>query len=156
MDKKKQIYDELCRVLTDFENMEATEEDLYNMLCKMQNSWEDIITVEEQEAIKMNAVRERVLDDMKPYMEFYKHKDLIAFSLGESYVCYDDETDAELEADFNEIIVVVEKDWLFNIMKEDGIKNPLDYLQNEYTWDDSYFWFLKAKDEGKIVVIEFN
>lgn len=47
MDKKKQIYDELCKVLTDFENMEADEEDLYNMLCKIQNSWEDVITVEE-------------------------------------------------------------------------------------------------------------
>lgn len=104
----------------------------------------------------MNAVRERVLDGMKPYTEFYKHKDLIAFSLGDNYVCYDDETNEELEADFYEIIVVVEKDWLFNIMKEDGIEKPLDYLQNEYTWDDSYFWFLKAKEEGKIAVIEFN
>ena len=49
MNKKKEIYDELCRVLTDYENMEedTTEEDLYNMLCKIQNSWEDIITVEE-------------------------------------------------------------------------------------------------------------
>ena len=43
MNERTQIYDELCIVLTDFENMEATEEDLYNMLCKIQNSWEDII-----------------------------------------------------------------------------------------------------------------
>lgn len=43
---KKFIYDELSRVLTDFENMEATEEDLYSMLCMIQNHWEDVITAE--------------------------------------------------------------------------------------------------------------
>lgn len=37
---KKTIYDELSKVLTDFENMDANEEDLYNMLVKIQNNWE--------------------------------------------------------------------------------------------------------------------
>lgn len=39
------IYDEMCRVLTDYENMEATEEDIYHCLCKIQNAWE-VITSE--------------------------------------------------------------------------------------------------------------
>lgn len=55
MDKKKQIYDELCKVLTDFENPSDVEDynyidwktELYEMLVKIQNSWENIITVEE-------------------------------------------------------------------------------------------------------------
>lgn len=55
MDRKKQIYDELCRVLTDFENPSDVEDynyidweaELYEMLVKIQNSWEDIITAEE-------------------------------------------------------------------------------------------------------------
>lgn len=44
MDQKKRIYDELSRVLTDFENGEANEIDLYNMLMIIQIRWEDTIT----------------------------------------------------------------------------------------------------------------
>lgn len=104
----------------------------------------------------MNAVRKKILADMKPYMEFAEHKDLIAFTVGADYFTYDYETDMELEADFSEIIVVVEKDWLFEQMKKEDIENPLDFLQNEYTWDDSIGWFADAKIDGKIVTVEFN
>lgn len=104
----------------------------------------------------MNAVREKVLENIKPYMEFAKHKDLVAFTVGESYFCYDCETDTELEADFCEVIVVVEKDWLFDLMKKSGLENPLNYLQNEYDWDDSIEWFEDAKMDGKVVAVEFN
>jgi hypothetical protein len=44
---KKDIYDKLCKVLTDFENGHAKEIDLYYMLCTIQNRWEDTITVQE-------------------------------------------------------------------------------------------------------------
>ena len=44
--KKKEIYDELCRVLTDWETQEAVDDDLYWMLVKIQNNWEAIITAE--------------------------------------------------------------------------------------------------------------
>ena len=88
--------------------------------------------------------------------DFAKHKDLIAFTVGADYFTYDCEADEELEADFGEVIVAVEKDWLFELMRENDIKYPLEYLQNEYTWDDSVEWFEKAKVYGKIVVIEFN
>lgn len=104
----------------------------------------------------MNAVRERVLEDMKPYLDFAKHKDLIAFSIGAEYYTYDCETDTELKADFGEIIAVVEKDWLFAFMLKEGINNPLDYLQSEYIWDDSFVWFENAKAHGKVVTVEFN
>lgn len=104
----------------------------------------------------MNAVRERVLEDMKPYLEFAKHKDLIAITIGADYFSYDCEADEELEADFVEVIAVVEKDWLFTFMLKEEIENPLDYLQNEYTWDDSFVWFENAKANGKVVTVEFN
>lgn len=104
----------------------------------------------------MNAVREKVLADMKPYMEFAEHKDLIAFIVGADYFTYDDETDTELEADFYEIVAVVEKDWLFNHMRMGGTENPLDYLKNEYVWDDSYEWFINAKASGKVAVVSFD
>lgn len=104
----------------------------------------------------MNAVRKRVIADVKPYMEFAEHKDLIAFVIGEGYFSYDYETDTELESDFAEVIVVVEKDWLFEYMKNGGVENPLDYLQNEYTSDDSIEWFINANIYGKVVAVDFN
>lgn len=103
----------------------------------------------------MNTVREKVLEDTKPYLDFAEHKDLIAITIGAEYFTYDCETDTDLEADFGEVIAVVEKDWLFTVMLKEEIENPLDYLQNEYTWDDSFVWFINAKTEGKVAVIEF-
>ena len=104
----------------------------------------------------MNAVRKKVMNGMNPYLDFAQHKDLIAFTVGAEYFSYDSEADKELEADFGEVVVAVEKDWLFTIMLADEIEDPLDYLQNEYTWDDSYAWFENAKMYGKIAVIEFS
>lgn len=106
--------------------------------------------------ITRNAVRERVLNDIKPYLDFGEHKDLAAFTVGAEYFTYDDKTNTDLEADFEEIVAVVEKEWLFKHMQKGGTKNPLDYLQNEYVWDDSYEWFINAKALGKVVTIEFN
>ena len=103
----------------------------------------------------MNAVRKRVLEEMKPYLYFAQHKDLIAITIGADYFSYDAEADKEIEADFNEVVAAIEKDWLFDIMLKEGIENPLDYLQNEYTWDDSFVWFENAKTNGKIAVLEF-
>jgi hypothetical protein len=49
MNEKQAIYDELCRVLTDYEGKgsrpKATADDLYTMLMKIQNNWESVITV---------------------------------------------------------------------------------------------------------------
>lgn len=104
----------------------------------------------------MNEVRRRVLNGIKPYLDFAQHKDLIAITVGAEYFTFDSEIDKELEADFGEVVVAVEKDWLFTIMLAEEIEDPLYYLQNEYTWDDSYAWFISAKMYGKIAVIEFN
>jgi hypothetical protein len=51
---KASIYDEMCRVLTDYENREVQsdnidwEADLYEMLVKIQNNWETVITAQEE------------------------------------------------------------------------------------------------------------
>lgn len=104
----------------------------------------------------MNKVREKIMNDIKPYMNFAEHKDLVAFTVGADYFTYDYETNEELEADFEEFVAVVEKDWLFNYMRMNGVENPLDYLKNEYIWDDSYEWFNNAKALGKLVVVSFD
>ena len=104
----------------------------------------------------MNKVRKEILESIKPYIGFSEHKDLIAFCVCDGYFGYDVETDSETETDFNELVVVVEKDWLFDYMRKDGIESPLDYLQNEYTSDDSIVWFDEASEQGKVVMVDFN
>ncbi len=51
MNEKKQIYDELSRVLTDYEGngspAGASAEDLYDMLVKIQNKWDTVITAQD-------------------------------------------------------------------------------------------------------------
>ena len=44
MNEKQKIYDEMCRVLTEWETQKATDDDLYCMLVKIQNNWETVIT----------------------------------------------------------------------------------------------------------------
>lgn len=101
----------------------------------------------------MNAIRERILVDITPYKNFAEHKDLISFCVSsESFMDWEDE-DNGIEADFSEVIVIVEKDWLFDYM---DMENPLDYLQNEYTSDDSIDWFDEALRQNKVVMVGFN
>ena len=101
----------------------------------------------------MNAVRERILIGITPYTEFSEYKDLIAFCIdSECFMDWEDE-DNGIEADFDEVIAVVEKDWLFDYM---DMENPLEYLQNEYTSDDSIDWFDEALRNNKVVMVSFN
>lgn len=44
--QKNDLYDELSRVLTDYEtgeNGEISEADLYEMLVRIQNNWEELV-----------------------------------------------------------------------------------------------------------------
>ena len=102
-----------------------------------------------EELIKdtMNKKTE-ILKRIKPYKEFSLYRDLTAFGVGECFL-------SEEYAGFDEAVVVVEKEWLFNLMKDKGIENPLDFLKHEYTWCDSAEWFEKAAKEGKVAAIEF-
>ena len=101
----------------------------------------------------MNIIRERVLNSITPYVDFSEHKDLIAFCV--SAECFYDfkDDDNKITADFNEVIVIVEKDWLFNYM---NINDPLHYLCNEYTSDDAITWFDEAIMHNKVVMVSFN
>ena len=56
---------------------------------------------------------------------------------------------------FQIVVVIVEKDWLFDMMKADGISDPQYYLENEYNGDDSMEWFTQAAALGKIAALVF-
>lgn len=52
MPTKKEIYDEMCRVMSDYESKKHnTDEDImvdmYATLVKIQNNWETVITAED-------------------------------------------------------------------------------------------------------------
>lgn len=92
---------------------------------------------------------------------FSEHKDLIAFCICSGYLeRYDPDTDLDEESDFSELLVAVEKDWLFSFMKEslhlETDEEARKYLQDEYTSDDSIIWYNKALEDKKIVMINFN
>lgn len=53
--QKNAIYDEMCGLLTDYEGMngeerksEVTSDDLYTMLVKIQNNWEELTGDEDE------------------------------------------------------------------------------------------------------------
>ena len=71
----------------------------------------------------MNTVRERILIGIKPYLKFAEHRDLISFCV--SSECFEDWEEVEENngndcADFSELIVIVDKEWLFNYMKKES------------------------------------
>ena len=52
---RDEIYDEMCQLLTDFENQENVDDpninwegEFYTLLVKIQNRWEDTIVSEEE------------------------------------------------------------------------------------------------------------
>ena len=49
---KQSLYDEISRVLTDYENNDADNDELYKTLVKVQNRWEDTITACESKSLK--------------------------------------------------------------------------------------------------------
>lgn len=77
---------------------------------------------------------------------------------------YDPESDSELKADFKEVAVIVPKDWLYTLIKrtefqflpeEDADEEVKNFLDNEYTYDDSEYWYDRAVKEEKIVAVDF-
>lgn len=101
----------------------------------------------------MNEVRKRILSSITKYPNFSEHKDLIAFCVhAEKFSYYEDEENGT-EPDFDEVIAVVEKEWLFQYMQ---VPNPLEFLKNEYTSDESINWFDEALQKHKLVTVSFN
>ena len=101
----------------------------------------------------MNVIRERILMSITKYEDYSKYRDLISFGVDAEHFTDWDDDDHEIVPDFDELIVVVEKNWLFRYM---DVEDPLDYLQNEYTSDDSIDWFDEAIRHNKVVMVAFN
>ena len=108
-----------------------------------------------------NNVRERILkrvENAKCNMSQYD--DTISFNVCEEYLNWNPDTQEEDESDFDEVVVTVEKKWLFNLIKsEEKIATDNEvkrFLEEEYTSDDSSIWFEEAILAKKIVSVDFN
>ena len=90
-----------------------------------------------------------------PYVDFHKHKELIGLAVCSEMFCEADE-----EADFEEVIFAVEKDWLVNFMNRERVawngESVMRWLQDEYTSYDSYQIYEEALKENAIVMIDFD
>lgn len=110
----------------------------------------------------MNKVRERIFKDVEnaKYKNLSKHEDLISFNVCDGYLSYNPDTDEEEESDFDELTVVVVKNWLFDLIKKsENLKTDDEvrrFLQEEYTSDDSSHWYADALLRKKIVAVDFN
>ncbi len=106
----------------------------------------------------MNSGGERVWCGGKPYQSS-RRGDLAACCVdSEEFEDWKEVEDnnGDLVADFNEVVCIVEKDWLFDKIRKETGKEPRHYLCDVYTSDDSYDWFIDAKTEGKLVMVNIN
>lgn len=106
---------------------------------------------------KINCVRERILQETKKSTSVYpfnKHRRLVSFCVNVNDVLANN--DEDYDADFNEIIAVVDEDWLFDLISETTDIKPRDYLLNEYTSEESSVWLEKAIMEKHLAIIDFN
>lgn len=106
-----------------------------------------------------NNVRERILKRAEN-AKCNIYDDTISFNVCEEYLSLNPNTQEEDENDFDEVIVTVEKEWLFNLIKsEEKITTDNEvkrFLEEEYTSDDSSIWFEEAVLAKKIVSVDFN
>lgn len=108
-----------------------------------------------------NYVRTLVIEQCKPYKWKKDCEELISFRVGASKFTYDPENNSELKADFKEVAAIVPKDWLYALIKrteflpENTDEEVKNFLDNEYTYDDSEYWYDMAVKEEKIVAVDF-
>lgn len=131
-------------------NYHATQK----MLDTAWSEWIKLRSVNEKvaEYTSKDLRKKEIADGIPTYRNYSKHKDLISFCVCSEYFTED--------ANFDELIVVVEKRWLFNLIKKtQNLKTDSEvrkFLQEEYTSEESKDWYDEAILDGKIITISFN
>lgn len=104
----------------------------------------------------LNEARQYVLD-ITPINE--SPEETVQFSVCDGYFSFNANTETEMETDFDEVLVTVPKFWLLHLIsKSEQLQSFVaaeDFLQNEYTSDDSICWYEEAVKEHKICAICF-
>lgn len=107
-----------------------------------------------------NKVRKYVKSLVKPYEWKYDTIEMVSFALGEHYFSYDSENVQWIDADFQKVIIITEKRWLLDLIKDENEnintdEEAIKFLKEQYTYDDSNIWFNVAREEGKIIAVDF-
>lgn len=113
--------------------------------------------------VTLNSIRERVImavTESCRNFPFSEHPDLICFNVdAEEFTDFEDANEG-IEPDFNEVICIVDRDWLFHYMIMTGCGNTPEkcrkFLKEEYTSEDSAEWFDNAVSDNKIAMVNFR
>lgn len=107
----------------------------------------------------MTAVQQRILLDLNcnSYTEWANHDDMINFTVpAECFLDIEECEQEDFDPGFNELMVIVEKDYLYGMMKRQGIIDPHWYLEHEYSSENAIDWYDEAVRAKKVVMITFN
>lgn len=107
----------------------------------------------------MTTVQQRILIDFghHQYLDWAEHRDMIGFTVPvERFLDYQEEEDENFDPGFTELLVIVEKDYLFGIIEKDGYADPRQYLKDEYSSEDAIRWYDEAMNNRKIAMVSFN
>ena len=89
-----------------------------------------------------------------PFKKFHKYNDLIGLAICSDMFCEPDE-----ESEFEELLFIVEKDWLVKYMNRENTewdeKKIRRWLRETYTSYDSIQIYEAALEENAIVMIDF-
>lgn len=97
-----------------------------------------LMDVEDNEGTTLWCITNSMLKE-KPYLNYYKHKDMIAVCVSEHF------------SEEGEYIFYIEKDWLHEYVKTElGIEDVDYWLQNEYTSDESEPILLEGIEAGVV------
>lgn len=117
-----------------------------------------------------NIVRTAIRKSKEPYTGETECEELFEFSVCIEYFRgiveyyieennlqaeYDLDKDFENLCDIDAVSFIVPKVWLLDHLKQEGIKDAVNYLLNEYTSDDSIEWYEAANKAGMIYAVVF-
>ena len=130
------------------------------MLDTAWSEWINVKTYENEKEFSAVDLRREIIENIPAYQNYSEHNDLISFCVCSEFFENLEKSNGKEIADFNEVIVVVEKEWLFDLIKKtENLKRDSDvkkFLQEEYTSEDSNYWYSDAILNRKIVSITFN
>lgn len=113
----------------------------------------------------INTVRQIVLEQAEIGKYNYGKFDgteFISFGISEIKFSYDSKTDMELTPDFDFVIAIVPKRWLYDLIKKTNLlpeasdEEAKDFLENICTYDDCEFWWDEAVKDKQIVAVHFS
>lgn len=107
----------------------------------------------------MTQVQQRILLDLgcNLYTQWSDHNDMINITVPvECFLDIEEQEREGFDPGFNELMVIIEKDYLYGMMRRQGIADPHKYLVEDYSSDDAISWYDEALNDHKIVMVTFN